>query len=1006
MINPAQYSFFKNNNSVFLDDEESDNPTKIGKLPSITPNRFLAQNFNLKSPLFTQRLINLDYLRGLILGAKNTKDQVQPVIKIISSAKDIRGVKAAVNYIARFVGFGEEVSKQNQEQANQDQLNQYQSNSLNESPGKLSEKLPEELPEELLTRKVKLRVESDTVLYNQDGKQITSKEEAEAIIKIWQKDFKKDQNIMSHMMFSIGGDEDKNKQRGFLATKKFLEDNLKARGFDYFLAAHYDTKNHHFHVIVKKKNNLGENLRFDKHDLFVLRDLYAKTLTAYGVKRASVARMDQKQILENIEKKLVSIREQNTHYQSKLAAVPANRFNAYVYKARIALKLEALIKETDYHKKNNKEMGFFDKVNLSNNKIELQSLKKQIVKSTNGEEIKTAIELTINSFAKDNQLLAKKLNEELNLDDNTKFAYLKPKETRGYFKQILERQLLEITKAEHQLQTDLKGTKLNQEERGVVKDAITYFDDMKQVIVKLRTELNKSRNTDKLGSIIPEHLKKTKSEKLTESEQPTPTSNQNTPKDMAKETEDSLNNHAKTEISAIKKKPNLSYTEELILSRSNVKFSGKNAPDLEELRLQAITKNQIGEGNSSVAVSKENDLVQSNAEKTRSNNSKKSEKYFIPILSESDIKEAFTNAIKSETTLHSNYLSLAMDKAFNDIGKKIRFGKKKENEICWFGEAGYVKSYQSGEVFKYGVGKIKAENNKNIQFKEVSVEELELRMKQAEEQKIQLEQERLKERAEAAQRAIKYFDSYSKNSEEKCRNHKYLTNKRISEITKQISDIRFTEDNRIVLPLRDVEGQIHSLQFISEDGSKKFLKDGEKKGYFFMIGQEKLKEEQKQSQDRDKKERKTINDLLNEGRNLNKNDNTIEKPKEIFIAEGFATAATIYQATLRPVAVCFDAGNLEPVLKNLKDKYRNNNFIIAADNDLWKEINVGKEKAELAAKEHGAQVILPKFGYGHKEDQPTDFNDLAKIEGNNEVEKQIKEQVYGIKLGKGLTLVL
>jgi putative DNA primase/helicase len=50
------------------------------------------------------------------------------------------------------------------------------------------------------------------------------------------------------------------------------------------------------------------------------------------------------------------------------------------------------------------------------------------------------------------------------------------------------------------------------------------------------------------------------------------------------------------------------------------------------------------------------------------------------------------------------------------------------------------------------------------------------------------------------------------------------------------------------------------------------------------------------------------------------------------VAEGFVTAATIYQATLRPVFVCFDAGNLEPVIKNLKDKYPSVSIVIATDN--------------------------------------------------------------------------
>ena len=111
------------------------------------------------------------------------------------------------------------------------------------------------------------------------------------------------------------------------------------------------------------------------------------------------------------------------------------------------------------------------------------------------------------------------------------------------------------------------------------------------------------------------------------------------------------------------------------------------------------------------------------------------------------------------------------------------------------------------------------------------------------------------------------------------------------------------------------------------------------------------------------------------------------------MAEGFATAVTIHKATNCPVVVCFDAGNVEHVLGNLKTKYPNKDFIIAADNDMWKENNVGKEKAEIAAIKYDAKVILPSFKYGHKDHLPTDFNDLEKLSGINEVKRQISKSL-------------
>jgi putative DNA primase/helicase len=86
----------------------------------------------------------------------------------------------------------------------------------------------------------------------------------------------------------------------------------------------------------------------------------------------------------------------------------------------------------------------------------------------------------------------------------------------------------------------------------------------------------------------------------------------------------------------------------------------------------------------------------------------------------------------------------------------------------------------------------------------------------------------------------------------------------------------------LVIPLR-VGTEFHSLQFIGEDGTKRFLTDGRIKGCYFSIG------------------------------------STKDQPA-ICIAEGFATGATIHEATGYPVAVAFNAGNLEAVAMAMRAK--------------------------------------------------------------------------------------
>lgn len=127
---------------------------------------------------------------------------------------------------------------------------------------------------------------------------------------------------------------------------------------------------------------------------------------------------------------------------------------------------------------------------------------------------------------------------------------------------------------------------------------------------------------------------------------------------------------------------------------------------------------------------------------------------------------------------------------------------------------------------------------------------------------------------------------------------------------------------QLVVPLRDVDGKLHSLQFIGKDGRKTFLTGGRKRGCYHAIG----------------------------------------RPVEaLCICEGYATGATIYQATGNATAVAFDAGNLQPVAKALRQKFPLLTLVIAADNDTETPGNPGLTEAKKAAREVGAVVALPRF---------------------------------------------
>lgn len=210
-----------------------------------------------------------------------------------------------------------------------------------------------------------------------------------------------------------------------------------------------------------------------------------------------------------------------------------------------------------------------------------------------------------------------------------------------------------------------------------------------------------------------------------------------------------------------------------------------------------------------------------------------------------------------------------------------------------------------------------------------------------------------KRRADEAQRHADH--AWRKHCKEGSRDQsEYLKRKRI-----EAHGGRFTDSGNFVIPMQDAERRTYGLQVIY--GKKKNGRDKDfwpaglaKKGHFFLLG--------------------GIPDRL------------------LLIAEGFATAASIHQATGYPVAVAFDAGNLLPVAGALRAKYKRAKILICADDDYLTAGNPGVTHANTAALAVDGSVIAPVFAEERPTDHkgPTDFNDLHLLEGQTAVTKQIE----------------
>lgn len=160
--------------------------------------------------------------------------------------------------------------------------------------------------------------------------------------------------------------------------------------------------------------------------------------------------------------------------------------------------------------------------------------------------------------------------------------------------------------------------------------------------------------------------------------------------------------------------------------------------------------------------------------------------------------------------------------------------------------------------------------------------------------------------------------------------HAFFTRQKNGEIDRVTTSFRYVKYGTIAVPMRDVTGKLYAFQFISESGTKSFLKFARKSGLFHVI-----------SQDDDFPFK--------------------EPPPVIAIAEGYATGATIHLASGWPVVVAFDSGNLFSVAETFRTTYSQSRLVICGDDDYQTENNPGKVKAEKTALHVNGLALLPVY---------------------------------------------
>jgi putative DNA primase/helicase len=179
------------------------------------------------------------------------------------------------------------------------------------------------------------------------------------------------------------------------------------------------------------------------------------------------------------------------------------------------------------------------------------------------------------------------------------------------------------------------------------------------------------------------------------------------------------------------------------------------------------------------------------------------------------------------------------------------------------------------------------------------------------------------------------------------------------------------EGQKTYIPATDVDGKQWTMQYIREDGSKRFAKNSRKEVCFHVIG----------------------------------GLDALAKAPVLVIGEGYATAGSLSQTLGFATVAAFDSGNLVPVAKALHEKYPDKPIVIAGDDDKHLEatqgVNPGRSKAEEAARAVGGKLLLPIFAPGEQAANPkgfTDFNDLAtkSVLGQEGIARQVRSVVEDV----------
>ena len=203
--------------------------------------------------------------------------------------------------------------------------------------------------------------------------------------------------------------------------------------------------------------------------------------------------------------------------------------------------------------------------------------------------------------------------------------------------------------------------------------------------------------------------------------------------------------------------------------------------------------------------------------------------------------------------------------------------------------AGYVQDWRKGikENWKYDISGLDDEQKKYFNSEEYR--------KKCDEKERKAREKREAKQLKASEAACRLWKRLDFAPEQ----HPYSVRKHIPCFTEEC--LRYNPKTKcLAVPLKDINGQFQSIQWIPEEGHKSFFTDAPIDGAFWSVWLE----------------------------NLDKADSGV-----ILLGEGFATMAKVFELTKKPCVAAMSCYSLEKAARQLREKYPEAKIIITADND-------------------------------------------------------------------------